>query len=243
MKLLVTNADDFGFDPAINAAVAQAHTHGILTSASLMINAPHAAEAIAFARAHPGLGVGLHLCLPSASWRGQLEAFLRTGLTPTHLDTHQHVHLLPGLMEKMAGLANEFGIRFVRAPMEPLTRLPGDMARTLARGAVFGTLGRWCRYRLRSRGLRTADQTVGVLNAGRLTEDFLVAYTPRLPDGVTEVVFHPATAVTPALAACQRGYRNAEELAALCGTRWRAALAAHGVRLTNFRELVTDSAR
>jgi predicted glycoside hydrolase/deacetylase ChbG (UPF0249 family) len=240
VKLLVTNADDFGLDPAINAAVAQAHTHGILTSASLMIRAPHAAEAVALARAYPGLGVGLHLCLPVRSWRGQLEAFLQTGLRPTHLDTHQHVHLLPGLLEKVARLAAENGIGYVRAPVEPLTMLPGDMARTLARGAVFGTLGRWCRWRLRRRGLRTADRTVGVLNAGRLTEEYLLAYTPRLPVGVTEVVFHPATAT---LAAGQRGYRNAEELAALCGTRWRAALAAHGVRLTNFRELVTDCGR
>lgn len=63
MKLLVINADDFGLDPAINAAVAKAHTEGILTSASLMIGARHAAEAIEFARSHPKLGVGLHLCL------------------------------------------------------------------------------------------------------------------------------------------------------------------------------------
>ena len=37
MKLLIPNADDFGFDPAINAAIAQAHTQGLLTSASLLV--------------------------------------------------------------------------------------------------------------------------------------------------------------------------------------------------------------
>ena len=63
MKQLVLNADDFGLDPAINAAIVQAHSGGILTSASLMVAAPHAEEAIAFARAHPRLGVGVHLCL------------------------------------------------------------------------------------------------------------------------------------------------------------------------------------
>ena len=63
MKQLVVNADDFGLDPAINAAVAQAHTGGILTSASLMVAAPHCEEAVAFAKAHPRLGVGVHLCL------------------------------------------------------------------------------------------------------------------------------------------------------------------------------------
>lgn len=66
MKQLVVNADDFGLDPAVNAAVAQAHTDGILTSASLMVGAPHAGEAIAFAKDHPSLGVGVHLCLVQA---------------------------------------------------------------------------------------------------------------------------------------------------------------------------------
>jgi hopanoid biosynthesis associated protein HpnK len=63
VKQLVINADDFGLDPAVNAAVAQAHTEGILTSASLLITAPHAAEAVAFAKVNPRLGVGIHLCL------------------------------------------------------------------------------------------------------------------------------------------------------------------------------------
>lgn len=63
MKHLVLNADDFGLDPAVNAAVAQAHIEGILTSASLLIAAPYAKPAIAIAKANPSLGVGLHLCL------------------------------------------------------------------------------------------------------------------------------------------------------------------------------------
>ena len=63
MKFLVVNADDFGLDPAVNAAIAQAHTEGILTSASLLVGAPHAQEAVEFAKTHPRLGVGIHLCL------------------------------------------------------------------------------------------------------------------------------------------------------------------------------------
>jgi hopanoid biosynthesis associated protein HpnK len=60
---LVVNADDFGGSVAINRAVIQAHCEGILTSASLMVNGAAAADAVALARRHPGLGVGLHLTL------------------------------------------------------------------------------------------------------------------------------------------------------------------------------------
>src|SRR5437762_14267709 len=62
-RRLIVNADDFGASQSINRAVIQAHQRGILTSASLMVNGAAAAEAVELARAHPCLGVGLHLTL------------------------------------------------------------------------------------------------------------------------------------------------------------------------------------
>lgn len=63
MKAVIFNADDFGATPKINAAVRRAHTDGVLTSASLMVNEPAAAEAVEIARSHPTLAVGLHVTL------------------------------------------------------------------------------------------------------------------------------------------------------------------------------------
>jgi chitin disaccharide deacetylase len=62
-RRLIVNADDFGRSHSINAAVIQAHREGILTSASLMVNEPAGAEAVALAKEAPRLGVGLHLTL------------------------------------------------------------------------------------------------------------------------------------------------------------------------------------
>ena len=62
-RRLIVNADDFGLSPSVNEAVVRAHRDGILTSASLMVNAPGFAEAVELARANPRLGVGLHLTL------------------------------------------------------------------------------------------------------------------------------------------------------------------------------------
>ena len=61
MKRLIICADDFGLDPAVNAAVEEAHQNGILSTASLMVGAPAADDAAARARRLPGLRVGLHL--------------------------------------------------------------------------------------------------------------------------------------------------------------------------------------
>src|SRR5579885_3332619 len=62
-RRLVVNADDFGRSASINAAVIRAHREGVLTTASLMVNEPACAEALALARENPRLGVGLHLTL------------------------------------------------------------------------------------------------------------------------------------------------------------------------------------
>lgn len=62
-RRLIVNADDFGRSDAINQAVIRAHREGILTTASLMVNEPAAADAVALARQNPRLGVGLHLSL------------------------------------------------------------------------------------------------------------------------------------------------------------------------------------
>ena len=63
MKRLIVTADDFGADLAVNEAVEQAHTKGILTSASLMVSGGAAEDAVRRALANPSLKVGLHLVL------------------------------------------------------------------------------------------------------------------------------------------------------------------------------------
>jgi hopanoid biosynthesis associated protein HpnK len=63
LKRLVVTADDFGLAPEVNEAVEQAHKHGVLSAASLMVGAPAAADAVARARLMPRLRIGLHLVL------------------------------------------------------------------------------------------------------------------------------------------------------------------------------------
>jgi len=62
-RFLIVTADDFGLHEAVNEAVEQAARAGALTTASLMVAAPAAADAVLRARALPQLRVGLHLTL------------------------------------------------------------------------------------------------------------------------------------------------------------------------------------
>ena len=63
MGRLIVTGDDFGLSPAVNRAIVLAHEQGLLTSASLMVGSPAAVEAVALAKSHPTLAVGLHLVL------------------------------------------------------------------------------------------------------------------------------------------------------------------------------------
>jgi predicted glycoside hydrolase/deacetylase ChbG (UPF0249 family) len=117
-KYLIVNADDFGQSSGINRGIVEAHEHGIVTSTSLMTRWPGAVEAARYARTHPDLSVGLHVDLGEWAYRegnwllvysvasldnaaavkkeivAQLTTFRRLlGRDPTHIDSHQHVHL------------------------------------------------------------------------------------------------------------------------------------------------------
>lgn len=61
LKKLIINADDFGLCKGVNKAVFEAHTTGVLTSATIMANMPGLYEAIMMAKNMPTLGVGVHL--------------------------------------------------------------------------------------------------------------------------------------------------------------------------------------
>jgi len=62
-RRIIINADDFGLCEGVNEAVAQAHSEGVLTSATIMANMPAASEAVKIAKEMPTLGVGVHLNL------------------------------------------------------------------------------------------------------------------------------------------------------------------------------------
>ena len=48
----------------------------------------------------------------------QLTCVLDSGLSPTHMDTHKHVHLIPQVLDVVLDLAQAFGIRWIRNPFD-----------------------------------------------------------------------------------------------------------------------------
>jgi hopanoid biosynthesis associated protein HpnK len=63
VRRLIVNADDFGFTLGVNRAIVEAHTRGIVTSATLMANGRAFEDAVRLAKTVPRLSVGCHVVL------------------------------------------------------------------------------------------------------------------------------------------------------------------------------------
>jgi hopanoid biosynthesis associated protein HpnK len=67
VRRLLINADDFGLTPGVNRAIVEAHTRGVVTSATLMANGRSFQDAVRRAQSTPRLSVGCHLVLVDGS--------------------------------------------------------------------------------------------------------------------------------------------------------------------------------
>jgi predicted glycoside hydrolase/deacetylase ChbG (UPF0249 family) len=108
-RRLIVNADDLGLSEAVNEGIFAAHEGGIVTSTSLMVLRPAAAEAVARLSGYPDLGFGLHL--EAGDFRSQLDRFRELlGRDPDHLDSHKHIHEAEPVSSSAEALAAELGI-------------------------------------------------------------------------------------------------------------------------------------
>jgi hopanoid biosynthesis associated protein HpnK len=175
-----------------------------------------------------------------ADVRTELDAQIRRvrahGVRPTHLDGHQHVHVLPGIARVVAELAREHGIGAVRVPTErPRSYMLKDRAgaKRLVEQIALGTLGSLSPLKR----LRRVDRFVGFYFGGRLNEQNLRTVLERLPAGKTvELMCHPGLE-DPASPYGHWHYSWAAETAALTSPRIRELIGAHGVRLIGYRDV------
>jgi hopanoid biosynthesis associated protein HpnK len=163
--------------------------------------------------------------------RRQIERLLGSGLRVVHANSHQHLHVLPRVFEIVLRLAEEYGIRFVRIPCDPRARVP--LSPRSAQIGLLNRIGRTARRKLEESGTRTADRTVGIVDAGRLTAEKLLRLLGEV-EGVTELVCHPGIGGDALATEYDWGYGWDQETAALCDARVKAGLARRGIALTSF---------
>jgi len=145
----------------------------------------------------------------------QFSAFAATGLTLHHADAHKHMHLHPTVGRLMLEIGREFGLSRVRVPAEP----PAVLGRCGTRvGVGAHALYHWTRVlrrQVRAAGMTTTDHCFGIAWSGHMTRERVRRLMRELPDGESEVYFHPAVARDATLRRLMPDYEHEAELAAL----------------------------
>jgi len=170
-------------------------------------------------------------------FRAQLHRLEGAGLTLAHVDTHQHLHLWPGVAAVVLGLARETGI--------PAVRVTRSSARSGV-GQVVRRLSARLERSARDQGLWFTADATGLDEAGTLDRPRMLAALDRLgASGApsAELGTHPGEAGDPDLDRYRWGYRWPDELAALTAAEVRSAVDQAGFVLGTYDDLAGRHAR
>jgi hopanoid biosynthesis associated protein HpnK len=175
-----------------------------------------------------------------AECRAQIELHLKLIGYLNHIDGHLNFHVHPALADIVVELAQEYKVPCIRLPREPVFTTIGiardHLGRKLVESVIFRTLARRTRRMAAERGIKSTDWLFGLHQTGFVTEDYVVSVLERLPEGLSEIYFHPAMDIgaTPPAPSSQR------ETEILTSPRVREAISARGIRLTTFAELARE---
>jgi chitin disaccharide deacetylase len=118
-------------------------------------------------------------------WEAQIQRVTRSGLNPTHIDSHHHLHILPGLLPLAAQCAHKYHVPWLRRPAEALWQGIHSHS-ALVKRVIFRVLA------LRPWPLPTSDGFRGLTIQGQ--RDYVTRLTRTirgLPYGTTEFMVHP----------------------------------------------------
>ena len=183
--------------------------------------------------------------IPEAEIEAEATAQIRrlqtAGIQVTHVDTHKHTHMFPGVLRPLLRAAIACGVAAIRNPFEPawsvrLTPHAAFMRRVQVRG-LRAMQGRFLEAARRAH-IATTDGAIGVLATGTLDSSTLRAFLNFMPEGVWELCCHPGY-VDSELANVQtrlRESRDIERLALLAVLPHAA-----GISLIDFGQLAPSS--
>jgi hopanoid biosynthesis associated protein HpnK len=178
-------------------------------------------------------------------FRAQVDRFGGAGLNPTHVDSHKHVHCLPGVLEALAQVVSERGIRAVRFPYEDglsprhTAGGPGRSGslKSRVKSGIVGFLSRDGRRTIEHCGLRTTDHFVGIAYQDRLDGDTMQFILSHLRDGTTEVMCHPGYDDDLAREYSRTPPHRERELEALRDPVVRECFTARGIQRISYNDI------
>jgi len=195
---------------------------------------------------------GLALGEVEKEWEAQIRRVRDAGISPTHLDGHKHVHMLPGLFEIALRLAKRHGIAAIRVSHEA-----SQLRSALSGGAEMRAgvvlkqgvqarglklLARDARARAEREGIATADYLCGIAQTGELTKEGVARLLGNLPEGTTELMCHPGYVDAELRSSATRLQDSREkEVRIFTDAEIRNLVASQGIRLIDYAFVASEA--
>ena len=166
----------------------------------------------------------------------QIGKVVARGVKVTHLDGHQHLHMVPGIRRVVGGLARKYAIQFIRDPKEVLQLYMLRDRERLVRLPQLLVLNTVCRL-ARTGDAKRPDHFCGFFYGGRLSKENLLRVLEHLPPrGTCELMCHPGLA-DPASRYSDWRYQWQVECDALTNNAIKDYLKATNTELISYADL------
>ena len=160
-------------------------------------------------------------------FKAQIQKVLDSGIKPTHVDSHMHIHSIPQVYKALVEAARSLRIYKFRYPKERKIAKGSPIASVLRSKAV-SFLTSFSSIELKTTTSFKGPQFMGILN-----DQTLMRVIADLDEGCTELMCHPS------LDCNNNGYiRRDEELQALTSSLVKEELRKNNIHLTHFGELL-----
>ena len=166
----------------------------------------------------------------------QVDKAAHSGARITNLSFHEHLHMIPAIFGIVSGIAKERGISYLRVlKSEPIT--PPPSVDKIFRSILVAYFSPGMERMIKKSGLKAADNFLGFLDSGDISEGLLLTMLGGLKDGVTELVTHPGFLSKDILRHHRFHINCEEELYALTSPKVIRAIADMGITLSKYGDL------
>ncbi len=174
-----------------------------------------------------------------AECEAQILLARKMGIHLTHIDSHQHLHVLPFVIQIILSLAKQYGLKKMRLPAEPFLftgGYPTSVGRYVAKCGLTAC-ARIAESAICRAGMSTPDFFFGMLAGGHLYTQHFLTILRALPDGISEIMVHPGKDNRVLDEMYHWAYHWEEELASVTSTEAMKLIEEHDVRLISYEEL------
>ena len=174
-----------------------------------------------------------------AECEAQILRAKKMGFHLTHIDSHQHLHVLPGVVKVILALAKKYGFTKMRLPAEPFLFTGGypTSAGRYAAKCGLTSCARMAKNAIRNAGIVTPDSFFGMLAGGHLYTPHFLSILRALPNGVTEIMVHPGKDNRILDDIYHWAYHWEEELASVTSAEAMKMIEELQIRLISYEEL------